>query len=41
VDPESHVETSLDDEFLDNMVDIINENFALEAEASLVSGQKR
>jgi len=35
VSPESPIESLLDDEFFDDLVDIINENFALEVEASL------
>jgi hypothetical protein len=35
VNPENRVESWMDDEFFDNLVDIINENFVLEVEASL------
>ncbi len=35
VNPESRVESWLDEESFDNLVDIINENFVLEVEASL------
>jgi len=35
VNPENRVESWLEDEFFDNLVDIINENFVLEVEASL------
>jgi hypothetical protein len=35
VNPESRVEPWLDDEFFGNLVDIINDNFVLEVEASL------
>ena len=35
VNPESRVESWMDEEFFDNLVDIINENFVLEVEASL------
>ncbi len=35
LDAESRVESWSDEELFDNMVDIINENFVLEVEASL------
>jgi hypothetical protein len=35
VNPESRAESRLDDDFFDNLADIINENFVLEVEASL------
>lgn len=35
VNTQNHVDSRLDDEFFDDLVDIINENFALEVEASL------
>ena len=35
VNPECRVESCLDDEFFENLVDIINENFVAEVEAGL------